>query len=128
MTKKRFLTATAVSLVVLTASAHATTRYGWGTIVSVDFDGNPEGWGSAKAPHFRFLVECGNQISCGEWGSQLIPYTGRTRHGPIRIILDGKPATPKEALKAGRFVNAMGDRVMVISLNGQRSRSLGGEA
>ena len=94
-------------------SVHATTRYAWGTIVSVNWEGNPKGSQWAKFPHFKVQVECSNGFT-PEWGEQLIPIinSGRSLRA---FILDGKASTAREALVVGRMVTVMDDWIIVVS-------------
>ena len=104
-----------LSFVLTAASLHANTRYGWGTITSIQFEDNPNGHGKGRYPHFRVLIECGNEIECPEWKEQLVPIHQVGRHGPTVYVLDGKLSTAKEALKVGRMVNVMDNQYMAVS-------------
>ena len=86
-----------------------------GTITSIQTEENPQARGQARYPHFRVLIECGNQISAREWSEQLVTIKHVGRHGPRVYILDGKLSTPEEALQVGRMVNIMNDQYIAVS-------------
>jgi hypothetical protein len=82
--------------------SHANTRFGYGTIISVDPDGSST---RLKQPNYTVRFEMRNVDGWRKpWFTSSYPFRGMTRHGPTVFFLDGRLSPPEEALQAGRAI------------------------
>jgi hypothetical protein len=103
-----------VLLALAPVVASANTRFGFGTVMDVDWEGKrPENKG---APSFTVFHEFRNLVDGREFDTRTYRIAEKTRHGDRVYLLDGKPSTARDALQAGRAVTtADNDMVIFVS-------------
>ncbi|MFC1462103.1 hypothetical protein ACFLQU_00715 [Verrucomicrobiota bacterium] len=100
-------------LFALCSPAMANTRFGFGTILSVDAEGKDD---KNKTPNYVVHYEFRNLAWTRIWHNERYRFHERTRHGYRVYFLDGKPSKPLEALKVGRAI-CHSDNDMVIHVS-----------